>query len=255
MVTLDGALAASSTLIAVAFSAATYERWLARRRPHDLAWSVSLAMFAFAAGAFWWGVSAGWSDPVFRCFYLFGAIANVPYLALGSIYLLYGRRLGDRVAAAVTAACLFAAGVITVAPVRHAVAATGLPQGSEVFGPLPRVLAAVSSGVAATVVIVLAVLSAVRLVRHRPGAWAPRLALGNAVIAAGTLVLGASGTLAGSLGDVRAFAVTLTAGIAILFAGFVVATSATASRSRAGTGTGTAPSAPEPPARLRPARA
>jgi drug/metabolite transporter (DMT)-like permease len=47
--------------------------------------------------------------------------------------------------------------------------------------------------------------------------------LGNLLIAAGTLVLSASGTLAGRLGKDRAFAVTLLVGIVVLFAGFLVA--------------------------------
>jgi hypothetical protein len=49
--------------------------------------------------------------------------------------------------------------------------------------------------------------------------------LGNVLIATGTLVLSASGTLAGRLGKDRAFVVTLLVGIVILFAGFLVATS------------------------------
>jgi hypothetical protein len=47
--------------------------------------------------------------------------------------------------------------------------------------------------------------------------------LGNVLIAVGTLVLSASGTVAGRLGKDRAFAVTLLVGICILFAGFLVA--------------------------------
>ena len=41
-----------------------------------------------------------------------------------------------------------APGVIVVAPLTAPIAADTLPQGSDVFGPLPRVLAAVASGVA-----------------------------------------------------------------------------------------------------------
>ena len=47
--------------------------------------------------------------------------------------------------------------------------------------------------------------------------------LGNVLIAAGTLVLSASGSLAGRLGKDRSFTVTLLVGIAVLFAGFLVA--------------------------------
>ena len=50
-----------------------------------------------------------------------------------------------------------------------------------------------------------------------------RTAAANALIAIGTLVLSGSGTLAGRLGEDRAFAVTLLMGIVVLFAGFLVA--------------------------------
>ena len=49
--------------------------------------------------------------------------------------------------------------------------------------------------------------------------------MGNVLIAAGTLILSASGTLAGRLGKDRAFAITLLVGIAVLFAGFLVSPS------------------------------
>ena len=49
------------------------------------------------------------------------------------------------------------------------------------------------------------------------------LVAGNLLIAAGTIVLSASGTLAGRLGKDTAFAVTLLIGIVVLFAGFLVA--------------------------------
>ena len=48
------------------------------------------------------------------------------------------------------------------------------------------------------------------------------------LIATGTLVLSASGTLNARLGAETAFAVTLVTGVAVLFVGFLVATSASA---------------------------
>jgi hypothetical protein len=60
-----------------------------------------------------------------------------------------------------------------------------------------------------------------------PAAAVParRLALGNLLIATGTLVLSASGTLNARLGAMTAFAVTLVIGISVLFTGFLVASS------------------------------
>ncbi len=180
--TLDAALAATATLVATAFAAAVLERWLVRRRPHELAWTISLLMFAAASAALWLAEAGGWSDPTFRAFYLFGAILNVPWLALGTVYLLAGRRLADGVRWGLVIASGFAAGVMVTAPMHGTVPAGELPEGRDLFAPLPRILAAVGSGVAAVVVIGGALWSAWRLWRrgaprrqpHRRLAVAPR---------------------------------------------------------------------------------
>ena len=57
--TLDAALAATATLVATAFAAAVLERWLVRRRPHELAWTISLLMFAAASAALWLAEAGG----------------------------------------------------------------------------------------------------------------------------------------------------------------------------------------------------
>ena len=240
---MKAALAAAATVVALAFTLALFERWRARRRRHEAAWTVSLALFTIASASLWVGVSAGWSSITFRVFYLFGAVLNVPWLALGTIELLAGPRWGRPGRAWLVAFSAFAAGVVLEAPLKARVAVHGLPQGREVFGVLPRVLAAVCSGGAAVVVIGGALWSARRLWRGRarssaaapvPGHVARRLAAGNVLIAVGTLVLSASGTLNGRLGAEKAFAVTLTIGIVVLFGGFLVSTNAGRAPSRHG---------------------
>ena len=154
---------------------------------------------------------------MFRAFYLFGAVLNVPFLALGTLYLLLGQERGDRWAAAICLVSAFAAGVVLVAPFTGPIPTDRLPQGSEVFGPAPRILAAVGSGVAALVVVGGALWSA----------WkqrTPRFVLSNLLIASGTLVTGASGILNSVFDEMTGFAVALAVGITLLFAGFLVAT-------------------------------
>lgn len=214
------ALAAAAALVALAFALSTFERWLLRRRRHELAWSAALVLFALAAGGLAAGVGVGWSEPVFRWFYFFGAIANVPVLALGTVYLLRGERRGDRWAAAVALAVAFAGGVVAVAPLTDPIDRAALiPQGSDVFGALPRVLAAAASAGGALVIFGGAVWSAVRF---RKG----RMVVANVLIAGGTAILSASGLLNSVADEMTGFAITLVAGISVLFAGFLVATTA-----------------------------
>jgi intracellular septation protein A len=236
------ALAASACLVASAFCLLTLDRWFRRRNPHDLAWSVAMALFVVGAGALWWAESRGWSPVTFRLFFLTGAVLNVAWLALGTVYLLFGRRIGDTTRTVLLLLSGYATGVVTMAPMKAPIDPDGFPTAKELFGTTPRILAAVGSGVPALVIIVGALWSAVRVARGRvPAATAsarrvassPRmLALGNVLIALGAVVLSASGTIAGRLGKDKAFAVTLAVGIVVLFAGFMVASNAVGTRPR-----------------------
>jgi hypothetical protein len=215
---LHTALASAAMLVALAFTLSLYERWLANRQPHELAWTVAMAMFAIASGALAAGAALGWSPVLFRIFYLFGAVANVPILALGTVYLLADRATADKIARVVIVAVAVAAGVIIAAPLRaDALPRDHLAQGSEVFGALPRVLAAVASAGGALVVFAGAVWSAVR---HR------RLVLANTLIALGTAVTGASGVLNSVADAMTGFAITLVIGVTLIFAGFLISATA-----------------------------
>jgi hypothetical protein len=214
---VHSALAVAAGLVALAFACSTYERWLARRRRHELAWSLALGFFSLAAFSLAAGAALGWSPVTFRLFYLFGAIVNVPFLALGTVYLLAGEQRGDRVAAVVALLSAFAAGVVLTSPLTGRLPVDQLAQGSDVFGPAPRILAAVASATGALTIFVGAAWSAFR---YRRG----RMLWSNVLIAAGTVILSSSGLLNSVLDEMDGFAVTLVVGISVIFAGFLVAT-------------------------------
>lgn len=236
-VTLNTALAAGSGLVSLAFGLSTLDRWSRRRRPHELAWTIAMALFCLAAMSLWWAEARGWSAASFRMFFAFGAVVNVPWLGLGTVYLLAGQRAGHAVMRSLLVFSGFAVGVVLTAPIRGTISGTELPTGKEHFDALPRILAAVGSSVPAVVIFAGAAWSAWRVLRGAtPAVTASatrnvssprRLALGNVLIALGALVLSASGTFSGRLGADTSFAVTLALGISILFAGFLVASNAT----------------------------
>lgn len=233
-------LAAISTLVALAFALSTFDRWLRRRLPHELAWTVAMTLFAIGSFALWVGATTGWTLFWFRIFFLAGAVLNVAWLALGTVYLLAGARIGNITRAWLLGLSCFASGVVLASPAKVAVDGTALPTGREVFGAFSRALAALGSGVPALVIIAGALWSAVRLLQGRSATLATRgqrtvaapgrLALGNLLIAAGTLVLSGSGSVAGRFGKDQAFAITLTVGVCILFVGFLVASNAASKR-------------------------
>ena len=218
-------LAFLATAVAILFAEATLVRATQAGRRELWDWTVALGMFAVAGAALALGSSNGWDRGTYRVFFLFGAVLDVPWLALGTVDLLLGPARGRRVQWFVVFFSGLAAGVVLSAPMR-AVRGTTIPVGSHVFGGFPRALAGVGSGVGATVIVVGAVVSAVRYARDRRGAGSARRAGANALIALGTIVLSSGGLLQGFVGHDEAFAVTLAVGISVIFAGFRIASGA-----------------------------
>ena len=213
------AAAAATTLVSLAFALSTLERWLDRRRPHELVWTIALFEFAGASAAQWWGASAGWDGPSFRLFYLLGPILSVPELALGTVHLLAPGPRARRVQTGVHAWALVATGVLVATPFTAPITPGTLPQGSDVLEVLPRLLAGVGSGVGALVLLGGAAWSAGRLVRRRA---TRRLAGANALIALGTLALSAGGLFNSVADEMTGFALAHTVGISLVFGGFLL---------------------------------
>lgn len=222
-----GAAAISAT-----FAFAMGRQWLDRRRPHQLAWTVALLMFTAATLATAEGVRSGWTPGLFRIYYLFGAMINVPFLAVGSGYLLVRRRwVGHAFAAIVVLAAAYGAWAILTAHLDAAVldGVRGIPESRLVVvgDTLSRTLSRYYSYTAFAIVVVGAAWSALRLRRQRSApnaAHLGRLASGNLLIALGTLVVAAA-SIAIRLGrgsePALFFSVGLLAGISCMFAGFL----------------------------------
>ncbi|MFA5774019.1 MAG: hypothetical protein WC864_01415, partial [Ilumatobacteraceae bacterium] len=104
------AIAGAAGLVACAFALSTFDRWLRRRQPHELAWSIAMALFSAGALALWWAESTGWTIEAFRLFFLCGAVLNVSWLALGTVYLLWGKTIGNHVRTWLIAGSGFAVG-------------------------------------------------------------------------------------------------------------------------------------------------
>jgi hypothetical protein len=216
------ALAFVATVISSLFAQAMLVRYTRGHQPQHRAWAISLAMFALASAALVTGTSTGWDNGTFRVFYLFGAVLNVPWLAMGTVYLFATIRTAGRILWGLVLFSGFAAGVVLSAPMAT-VHGTAIPTGKDVFGALPRVLAAVGSGVAAIVIIGGAVISAWRYGRDRAVPGNGRRAAANGLIALGTLVLSSGGLVQGTIGHDEAFTLSLAIGIGIVYGGFVLA--------------------------------
>jgi hypothetical protein len=209
-------LPAVATAASAAFAVAVLRQYAARRRTHQLAWGVGLAMFALASLALMTGVAAGWTPFGFKVYYLFGAMLNVPWLALGTVSLLAGP-LARRVYLAGLALFTAASTVLlALAEVGAADVAGRLPEGRELL-PVPvRVLAVLGNTVGTVVVVGGAVASGLAL-RHRRE-LRPRFE-GNLLIALGVLLAASGGVLA-FLDRSDKLAVGLALGASVMYVGF-----------------------------------
>jgi len=101
-------LPALTALLAFIFSLALFDQWRERRGGFQLIWALGMLWFAIGAGAEAIAGAAGWSEPLYRAWYLTGAVWTAGWLGLGTAYLLGRTRFGYSFAL-----CLFLAGLFT----------------------------------------------------------------------------------------------------------------------------------------------
>ena len=217
-----------ATGVSAAFSFMLLRQYAARKRIPHLAWGIALAQFALASIAVALGTSGGWTAPVYKIYWLFGALTNVPWLALGSIALLNRKPVTVLCLLAVLVGTAFAVGRVFGAHVNPAVLGAGMhdiPRGHDAWrgdGGV-RSLASYYSYPAFLVVVALALWSS----RAHGGVRPPRDRVrGNWFIAAGVTVVAAGSTALARLARGSVFSVTLAAGVAVMFAGFIFASRA-----------------------------
>ena len=130
-------MAIAASLLATGVSAVFAVQLLGRyaaggRRNHALKyWGAALVLFSLASAMLVVGAAAGWSPLPFRLFYLFGAVLNVPVLALGSV-MINARSAGTRVAIGVSmlvTGALFVPAAIDGSRIAYVGAALGLVWG------------------------------------------------------------------------------------------------------------------------------
>lgn len=213
-------LAAAS--VSTVFAAVIGQQWLSKRKPHQLAWALALLMFAIASFAAALGILTDWTPTIFRIYYLFGAIVNVPFLAGGTVYLLAPRRVGHGFMMLVVVGAIFATGAVLSSSLdAHALDVAGIPSGREVLSQtaLPRTLSRYFSYSGFLIVVGGALWSAWRVSRQHSDQLRD-LVHGNVLIAAGTFVVGLASAFA-RFGQGSIFAVGLLVGVSLMFAGFL----------------------------------
>ena len=210
---LPGVAAAASA----AFAVAVLRQYAARRRPYQLAWGIALSMFTVASLALTVGVVAGWTPVSFKLYYLFGAVLNVPWLALGTVELLAGLAVRRAYLTALAVFTLVSVILVALARVTAAdLAGRLLPEGKEFLPVAVRVLAVVGNTVGTLVVVGGAVASGLAMRSRRD--LRPRFE-GTLLIALGVLLAASGGVLA-FLASSDKLALGLAVGASVMYLGF-----------------------------------
>jgi hypothetical protein len=211
----------AAAILAGVFASQLGQRFIDRRRPHEGVWAVALGMFAIASLAMFLGVIRGWTGADFRVYWLFGAVLNVPYLAQGELYLLIRRRApAHALLFLLMAGTAFAAWKVTRSSLHTTALVKGLPLGKDVFGDnsAPYRLSQLYAFPAYFLLLGGLVWSALQM-KGRPD-LRDRTA-GTLGIAFGATIVAVGSGVGAGFDVVPLFSVSLAAGIAVMFWGFL----------------------------------
>ncbi len=213
----------SATVIAGAFAIVLLNRYFGgKRRPHELAWAVAFLLFAVGAACqVYADVSGGWNPALARTYYLTGAILNVGFLALGTIFLLFKGRIATVSMWITLAASAYAVYVLYSVPIDPTpLADSHFVEWSALFtlDRTPRWLAAFFSGGGTIIVIAGALYSGIVFWRKR--IMKDRM-IGVFLIAAGTFLVAFGGTVKGLMENDDYFYPTMVLGVLVMFVGYL----------------------------------
>jgi hypothetical protein len=138
MHTLNVLLPLGSSALSFVFAAMVLDQWWQRRRAFQLVWGIGLIWYGISAGTEFLGSAVGWSEPLYKTWYLIGAFLVPSYLGAGTLYLLHKTRFGYFVAASIALGGLFS------------LAATSKYPGSATSGEITLAVALLAAAAVAT---------------------------------------------------------------------------------------------------------
>jgi hypothetical protein len=94
MSVLNVVLPLGSSVLSFVFAALVFDQWWQRRHAFQLVWAIGLLWYGISAGTEFLGGAVGWTEGLYRAWYLIGAFFVAAYLGAGTIYLLAKSRFG-----------------------------------------------------------------------------------------------------------------------------------------------------------------
>lgn len=192
-------------------------QYLARRKPHQLAWTIALLLFFLGSGCQFLAELGDWTPGLYRIWYLSGAVLTAAYLGLGSLYLSNRSRSSHLVALLLGLGTAYAAWAVFSARVDLMQAigpdgiasGKGMPQSVRLLTPFFNIFG--------TFTVVGGAFKSSWFFLWTGGD--NKRAAGTGLIAIGTLVVAIGGTIA-RLSTPAALYMTELVGITLIFTGF-----------------------------------
>lgn len=214
---------AATAVLGFIFCTLVFRQYLARRRMHQLAWSIGLLFYAIAAAMEAWSEFSDQWDPTVYRIYIVLAASLVGFLGLGTLYLVARRRRwGDLyLGFLVVYMAIFLVGTFTT-ELDKTKLLPGITVGGQALGEsgsFPRVMSLPINISGSLFLFGGAAWSVWRFARRREfgyRAWA------NVLIAAGAALLAALGSRA-RLGDTTGLYAAEMVAAALMLAGFLLA--------------------------------
>ena len=205
-----------TTAFAAFFAVVMFRRWHARGGTHLLWWAIG--MVSYAAGTTTEALTTliGWHEPIFRVWYITGALLGGMPLAQGSAFLLHSRKSATRWAIAVCAVVVIASVCVILSPIDASAVEVHRLSGSVLEWHWVRGFSPFVNTYALIFLVGGAILSAVRY--SRDAALRDRF-IGNVFIAAGGLLPGIGGSFT-RFGHVEVLYVTELVGLVMIYVGY-----------------------------------
>ena len=91
---MNALLPTLTSLLSFVFALMLLDQWRERRHGFQLVWAIGMLWYGIGAGAEAVAATGGWSEPLYRVWYLTGAVWTAGWLGLGTAFLLGRTRFG-----------------------------------------------------------------------------------------------------------------------------------------------------------------
>ena len=206
-----------TTFVAIAFFRVLWKHWQANPSARYVMWWM-IGVGLYGLGTFTEAATTifGWSEPVFRTWYVAGALLGGAPLAQGTVYLLLAKRTADRLAVALVTYIAIASAFVVTTPLLDELVEPNRLSGDVMAWQWVRLFSPLVNLYAVVFLIGGAIWSAWRY--RRRGDASSRV-LGNVLIAIGAILPGIGGGFARA-GTVEVLYVTELIGLLLIWSGY-----------------------------------